>query len=85
MSIFGPNNNIAINIAHLWMHVPLHGYKVCFAKVDVALDKGALPPNKETESLSNLSICKAKARIKQVRYGFSVEGNAEDPQLHLSF
>ena len=70
MSIFGPNNNIAINIAHLWMHVPLHGYKVCFAMVDVALDKGALPQNKETESLSNLSICTAKARIKQVRYGF---------------
>ena len=43
MSIFGLNGNIAIDIAHLWMFVPLHCYKVSFAKVDVASDEGALP------------------------------------------
>ena len=40
MSIFGPNCNIAINIAHLWMFASLYCYKVCFTKVDVALDEG---------------------------------------------
>ena len=59
MSIFETKSNIAINIAKLWMYGPLYCYKVCFAKVDIALDEGAPPPSKEAVSPSNLSIFRA--------------------------
>ena len=58
MSIFVPNGIIAMDIAHLWMFVPLHCYKISFAKVFVVLDEKALPLSKEAASPSNLSICR---------------------------
>ena len=74
MSIFETKSNIAINIAKLWMYGPLYCYKVCFAKVDIALDEGAPPPSKEAVSPSNLFIFRAwtggeesSAQLKVIR------------------